>query len=516
MAPIELKIGLDSINSYKRLAYTPWHAIAEFVDNATQSYFDNRAELDDQYALASETGLEVRITYDRNESGGFLRISDNAMGMDEDELRRSMIVAHRPPNPTGRSRYGMGLKTSACWIGNKWTIRTKKLGETTEHQVTVDVPSVASGENDLNYRSRNDQPPETHYTVIEVTQHNRQFHGRTLGKIRDFLRSMYRQDFRNEDLLLYWQHEKLEWQEPDMLRAKDGSVYRKDFRFEVDGRSVWGWVGILARGSRADAGFSIIHSGRVVRGWPDSWRPSTLYGQLQGTNDLVNQRLVGEIHLDEFEISHTKDDILWLGSQEEDVEQALFEHCGDFREAAKDYRKTKEDERGPSNPDVDVAVDEVARELQSPEMVDKIMLTTVTPPEAIAFAKSKIVNDVTTQRSETLKATVGELLIKLFLAPELSFHDPYVESESTKDQEVIVIVNLAHPHWKQLKGSEGVANYLRHCIYDAIAEWQARQKASQLDPDTVKILKDRLLRVSFEVENHESRNIVGNQFLSHE
>ena len=68
-----------------------------------------------------------------------------------------------------------------------------------------------------------------------------------------------------------------------------------------------GWVGILAKGSRAAAGFSILQADRVVRGWPDAWRPSSLYGQLQGSNDLVNQRLVGEIHLDGFDVSHTKE-----------------------------------------------------------------------------------------------------------------------------------------------------------------------------------------------------------------
>ena len=40
---IQLIIGPDAITSYRRLAYSPWHAIAEFVDNSTQSHFDNQA-----------------------------------------------------------------------------------------------------------------------------------------------------------------------------------------------------------------------------------------------------------------------------------------------------------------------------------------------------------------------------------------------------------------------------------------------------------------------------------------
>jgi hypothetical protein len=52
----------------------------------------------------------------------------------------------------------------------------------------------------------------------------------------------------------------------------------------------------------------------------------------------------------------------------------------------------------------------------------------------------------------------------------------------------------------QLKGSDGVLNYLRHCVYDGIAEWKAIHKAAGLNPDTIKILKDQLLRVPFEIE----------------
>ena len=72
MTAINLQIGLNAITSYKRLAYTPWHAIAEFVDNSTQSYFDNRQKLDAAHKSENEPGLVVSVTYDRNQDNGFL------------------------------------------------------------------------------------------------------------------------------------------------------------------------------------------------------------------------------------------------------------------------------------------------------------------------------------------------------------------------------------------------------------------------------------------------------------
>ena len=196
---IQFQLGLEVIQSYKRLSYTPWHAIAEFVDNSTQSYFDNKAVLDEEYAKNNEC-LEVSIVYSK-ENGGFLRVTDNAMGMSYEELIRAMHVGEKPPNVSGRSQYGMGLKTSACWMGNSWSVRTKRLGETTEYKTAVDVNLVSSGYNDLPDEQNHNQAEENHYTIVEIRNLNRVFHTRTIAKIRDFLRSMYRQDLRKNTLV---------------------------------------------------------------------------------------------------------------------------------------------------------------------------------------------------------------------------------------------------------------------------------------------------------------------------
>lgn len=501
---LELKIGLDAISSYKRLAYTAWHAIAEFIDNSTQSYFDHRTELDTAFALQGDS-LHVEITYDPKGTGT-LRIEDNAMGMSYDDLQRALHVALPPRNTSGRSKYGMGLKTAACWLGNVWTVKTKMLGENVEHTIRVDVEKIASGENQLPYSSVTGQSLDSHYTIIEITSHNRLFQGRTLGKIKDYLRSMYRVDLRNGTLILKWQNEILNWEDIDerLLRARDDSLYKKHFEFFVDNKRVKGWVGILERGSRADAGFSILHYDRVIKGWPEAWRPTSLYGQIQGTNDLVNQRLIGEISLDEFDVSHTKDDILWLGTQEESIEEGLRLHCSDYRDIALKHRKSKDDQRGPSELETVTALDELKEELLSSEIADRLSIGRIPPEQVVAEAVQKVILSVTKNRAPTLHENVGGLAVKLYLEADRSPNDYYVTSEATKPNEVIVVVNQAHPHWGQLQGSQGVFNYLKHCTYDAIAEWQARSRASRIDPDTIKMLKDGLLRVSFEIEQHES------------
>jgi hypothetical protein len=211
---------------------------------------------------------------------------------------------------------------------------------------------------------------------------------------------------------------------------------------------------------------------------------------------------VGEIHLDPFEVSHTKDDILWLGDQEDKVEAGLRQHCGDYREVAKTYRKGRDEQRGPSEMETQVAIDELKKELESPEMVDAISIETI-PPEQVVQEAIKTLTRSIASREETFWARIATLNVRGFVADDLSPNDPYVVVDATGDEEVIIIINTVHPHFRQLKGSEGVLNYLRHCTYDAIAEWEARSKASRIDPDTIKLLKDKLLRIPFELEMHE-------------
>ena len=504
---IRLKVGPQVITTYRRLAYEAWYAIAEFVDNSTQSYFNNRATLDKQMQKEGEDqSLDVSIIYDRGE--GRFRIADNAMGMSFAELEHALHVAQPPENTSGRSKYGMGMKTAACWMGNKWSIKTKKLGDDQEHSVVVDVIKVANGEPNAVTHTMMEKPHDDHYTIVEVFEMNRKFHGRTVFKIKEFLRSMYRIDLQDQILKLRWQDEELRWEKVDSFLLGDGhgQRYKKEFEFDVDGKNVFGWVGILDKGGRAKAGFSILQSNRVVKGYPDAWRPSSLYGQLLGSNDLVNQRLVGEIHLDGFDVSHTKDSILWKGDQESEVEEKLAKFCGDYKDFAKRRRKGGEDERGPSEPDVTAALDELEKELSSPEMVDQISIQVIPSPETISANNYKMVNLVVESSSPDQQGSIQgdpEIPWKVYLNKG-SPNDQYAYGDYASKNGITVIVNIEHPYWRTLGDSKSVLDYLRHCVYDSLAEWQARVKYSKIAPDTVKLLKDGLLRVPFHIEQDET------------
>src|SRR5205085_6313570 len=104
----------------------------------------------------------------------------------------------------------LGLKTAACWFGDKWSVTTKKLGENVGHKIEVDVERVASGDPDLP-NSTFGASEEDHYTQIRIEQLHLKLQGRRLGKTKDALRSMYRVDIREHKLELVWDTSTLSW-----------------------------------------------------------------------------------------------------------------------------------------------------------------------------------------------------------------------------------------------------------------------------------------------------------------
>src|SRR3954447_10293794 len=87
--------------TFGRLNYTPWHAIAEFVDNATQSYFAGRKRL----GIEALPELKVQIQHKHGDS---LDVRDNAVGMTAEELGRALRLSTPPSDVSGRSEFGMG------------------------------------------------------------------------------------------------------------------------------------------------------------------------------------------------------------------------------------------------------------------------------------------------------------------------------------------------------------------------------------------------------------------------
>ncbi len=126
--------------TYKRLSYQPWTAIAEFVDNSTQSFYDHKAELLD---IKYNKGLRIEINYvDSPAEGDRLEIIDDAYGMEWDDFQRAVILDKPPINRDGRNEFGMGLKTAACWFGSIWSVESTRYNSRNMYYTEINIDDL--------------------------------------------------------------------------------------------------------------------------------------------------------------------------------------------------------------------------------------------------------------------------------------------------------------------------------------------------------------------------------------
>jgi hypothetical protein len=320
--PIEIRPEVTMLSVLRHLNYKAWFAIAEFIDNALQSYLANREVLEALHGGNFRLEVDVRI----DTSGpGLISITDNAAGISAADFPRAFRAAQVPTDRTGLSEFGMGMKSAACWFSEKWSVRTKAVGETLERTIHFDIRHIVDNKiESLNTESRDVSNPPAHYTVVTLRGLHHVPQGRTLGKIKDHLASIYRVFLRNGLMTLRLNGDPLNYVTADILKAPryvapgvpaqgaDAAPveWRKDIKLDFGkGQRVTGFAALREKGSTPFAGFALFRRDRLIEGSHDeTYRPSFIFKQ---TNSFPYQRLFGELHVEGFEVSHTKDGFRW-------------------------------------------------------------------------------------------------------------------------------------------------------------------------------------------------------------
>ncbi len=500
---MKLRLGNAAILAYQRLPYKPWYAIAEFVDNSTDAYLrsDNKSRLDEDFELSGER-LTVEVTYDRNE-GGLLRIHDNSMGMNEDELEEALVIGEPPKISAGRSEFGMGMKTASIWFADQIEIRTKKLGESTEIRTTIKVLDFVSGDDEL-IITRTPKSAESHYTLIELRGLKRRLGPSSLNKAKQFLSSIYRMDLRDGtlDLVINGDHVMAPTSRDDdaFLTRSDGSKLVVDIDEDVYGKKVTGWMGVLAPGysGRSNAGFALVRHNRTLRGWLDSWRPEEIFGDAR--NDLLNQRIAGELFVDAFSASHTKDAVDWDDDEEEVLGKHLKEHAAEYGLLREAKRKvTAGHESHEDQLETAEARSKLSTQLNASKVHDTIVLLDVPKPE-LAQLSTEVLIDASESSEPVVTWGIGPNRVARLYELDLSPNDPYYEYEVMEDGDLRVVINGNHPAAELLSSAEAKLAHYHHVTLDAVAEWKCDQQHEVLNPSSIRLMKDHLFRAISEIE----------------
>jgi len=365
--------------------------------------------------------------------------------------------------------------------------------------VTIDVEAIAASDSHELPVQEKKAGKEEHYTRIEIEKMYPRLRTRAQGKTKSNLMELFRTDIEKGVIKLYWNGEELR-PAPivPLVTEEDGkkTTWKKNISFEVDGLPVTGWICILGEGQRGRerAGFDLYRRGRVIMGRPLGYRPQTIFGEAR--NDLLNQRLYGQLNLDDFPVNHLKDDFLWDG-REDDFQQKLKDKAVDYIDYARRYRPTKDKKGKPSSAVVASANEEMADELSDEEMAEQIEVVEIMevpdePDPAIVEAKA---TRLRAQKIEPRIVEVGPRTFGIYHPENMPDGDPYYFRQSAEDDVIDIFINDNHPFVAAKASDESsYLMFVRMCIMDAIVEHSLLHKGSAFTATFPARLKDQLLR----------------------
>lgn len=340
---VNIRPGVNVLSVLPHLNYKAWFALAEFVDNAIQSSIAHKREL--QASDGKNYQLRVDIDFDAAESR--ITIKDNAAGIATGDYQRAFRPAEIPPDASGLSEFGMGMKSAACWFAPHWSVRSSALGERIERTVFFDIDKIVTDSvEELDVVSI-EAAAEKHYTEIRLEKIRRFPHGKTIVKIKDHLASIYRAYIRDGSLALFVDGTALTFEEPAILNAPyyrdpDGPSVEWKRTVDIDlgdDKSASGFVAIREVASTRLAGLALFRRKRLILGSADeTYRPEDIFGR---SNTYPFQRIFGEIHLKGFYVSHTKDGVKWEESEDEFLQKLRKQLSDDtlpLIQQAREYR----------------------------------------------------------------------------------------------------------------------------------------------------------------------------------
>lgn len=309
---------------------------------------------------------------------------------------------------------------------------------------------------------------------------------------------MYRFDILDGKLKLIYNAEEITApDEREYDTDPDGRPYKREVKTSINGHPVNGWVAVLRKGSggRKYGGFSLFQNRRQIQGFPAAWKPKAIFGGVddEGANNLIAQRLTGILELDGFEVSHTKDSILFRDDEQEQLEKYLADLTADYREYAS-RRRSNDAHGNPWNREkVKEIVQGMRNEFSTAELKDAA--TNALPPlESILENNRKQVESLTADEEAATFNLLPDLRVIVSLQ-ERSENDPYLTITSGADAGTIhVIINNLHPYYSDIDSPDAQEECLRQFVYDAIAEFQASKLFSKTNPDAIRRKKDSLLQ----------------------
>jgi hypothetical protein len=328
---IDVRPDVGIFNVIQHLSYKPHYALAEYIDNSISSWENNRDAL---LKLNAKYKLRVDVIVGHKT----ITVRDNAAGISKADYARAFKPAELPPDRTGLNEFGMGMKTASIWLSKNWRVITSSINDDVTGIVEFDVMKmIKTKDGRITPIFKKKSSPSVHGTEIVLTELNHTVRGKVAIKIKEHLSSIYRFFLRKGELDLRFYSEGddanaadsiLTYAELPALRyaaqysggPKGEHLWQKSIDIKLSGgRSITGTAKVLAVGSTSKAGLFLFRRGRVIHGASEPYRPSAIF---KSSNSFEYQRISGELTMEGFAVTHTKDGFIW-GAGEEDEDEVI-------------------------------------------------------------------------------------------------------------------------------------------------------------------------------------------------
>jgi hypothetical protein len=457
-------------STFRALNNTVSYTFGEYVDNAVQSYLNNKNAL-----LSTEPTykLEIKITVDWTERT--ITIIDNAAGINTENYEKAFEPAHVPLDATGLNEFGMGMKTASVWLADNWSVCTKALGESVERFTEFDLQKVTNEDKEELIVTETPKSQKEHYTKIILS--NLSSHAPStnqMDKIRRHLSSIYRKFIREDEVKIYVNEQQLFYPDYEILEApyyknSDGEdiFWKKDIDFELGEYKAKGFIAILKTMTQTANGIALLRRGRVIQGaGEEKYHPQVLCGQVGSPR---YKRIFGELELEGFDVSFNKngfrdeeDLYAFMGALKDELTASEFDLYGQ----AENFRqRTKEDTakiaRGITTTlKKETKPRELAKRVQEAEIkAQNIQLaahseTLIQKAETLeSHAEAFLLNGINyTLRVDLITETTTDKLYSVS-QEETSKYD------SANSRIIVCKINLAHPFFTRFDQFKKADNY---------------------------------------------------------
>lgn len=357
---IDITPSTAIFSTYKNFRYNVSSALSEYYDNSTSSFFDHPKSKNNRIII---TLIDRRIKEKQR-----LLIIDNAYGMNDDDFIRAIRIDNKKKQ-THRNKFGVGLKVSAIWFSDLWTVETLESKTKKHRKFTFDLDQIINSDK----KEYDDETLDSMFigaefgldfqqgTIIELINPKDMPYTKTSAKkLINNISSQFSDDISEEKVKFIF---------AEIYENKGGSIEFKDLneycKDHYDGKSVvkqnllsvshiepkkieWkkikgrevkeeleieftnpndetnvtitGIVGWLEKSGVGKGGIKRLWQGRALE--TKDWKPEEIIGK---ANTYTGERLYAILDFSEFEPTNSKDGFLINSTLEETLIQKLNE-----------------------------------------------------------------------------------------------------------------------------------------------------------------------------------------------